>query len=195
MPILVLLLAFYIVSTSAEVSWWRIVVSGIVAGCSISGMHFIGNISISNYHCTYATINIIGAGIIAIAASIIALSLFFVFRAAWTSTWWKRLGCSVVLAGAVSGMHWCAAVGTTFRLVHLKQLSESNGRNMTVIVVSCLVRLFPTPPPFSRPRPNRAACLVCRILSPHRAPRHIVGPGSEGLRDQGPENYPRCCLL
>ncbi|KAK0750648.1 hypothetical protein B0T18DRAFT_131298 [Schizothecium vesticola] len=137
-PIFVLLLAFYIVSTSAEVLWWRIGVSGIVAGCSICGMHFIGNISISNYHCTYATINVVGAGIIAITASIVALSLFFVFRAAWTSTWWKRLGCSVVLAGAVSGMHWCAAVGTTFRLVHLRRSSESNGRNMTVIVVSCL---------------------------------------------------------
>jgi NO-binding membrane sensor protein with MHYT domain len=144
-PIFVLLLAFYVVSTSAEVLWWRIGVSGIFAGCSICGMHFIGNISISNYRCTYATINIVGAGIIAITASIVALSLFFVFRAAWTSTWWKRLGCSVVLAGAVSGMHWCAAVGTTFRLVYLKDLSESNGRNMTVIVVSCLVRCSPIP--------------------------------------------------
>ncbi|KAK1833031.1 hypothetical protein QBC39DRAFT_403410 [Podospora conica] len=137
-PIISLLIAFYVVSSSAEASWWRIGVSGIVAGCSISGMHFIGNISMSNYQCTYARINIIGAGAIAILASIIALSLFFVFRTTWTSTWWKRLGCSVVLTGAVSGMHWCAAAGTTYRLVHINTPRETDGRNITLIVVSIL---------------------------------------------------------
>jgi NO-binding membrane sensor protein with MHYT domain len=102
-------------------------------------MHYLGNLSISNYECLYATANVAGAAVIACVASTVALSLFFVFKAAWTSSWWKRLGCSLVLAGAVSGMHWCAALGTKYRLVYLKTANESDARNMTVIVVSCLV--------------------------------------------------------
>ena len=143
MPILVLLLAFYVVSASAEVSWWRIILSGGVAGCSICGMHFLGDTSITNYECEYVSGNVAGAIIIACTATTIALSLFFVFRASWTSTWWKRMGCSVVLAGAVSGMHWCAALGTTYRLVSLNRPSQSDTRNITVIAVSCLVRKPP----------------------------------------------------
>lgn len=138
LPILVLLTAFLAVGTNNKVSWWRIVVGGTLAGGAICGMHYLGNASIDNYACSYNTVNVVGAALIAVAASIVSLSLFFVFRAAWTTSWWKRGLCAVVLAGAVSGMHWCAATGTQYRLLRLNSGANQLSRNTTVIVVICL---------------------------------------------------------
>ncbi|EFQ33443.1 hypothetical protein CGRA01v4_00817 [Colletotrichum graminicola] len=137
-PIAVLLAAFVAVGINNTVSWWRVCVGGVLAGAAICGMHYLGNNSIDNYICIYNPINVVGAALIAVAASIVALALFFVFRAAWTTSWWKRAACSVVLAGAVSGMHWCAATGTEYQLVRLNTGSNELSRNTTVIVVICL---------------------------------------------------------
>ncbi|KAF9870538.1 hypothetical protein CkaCkLH20_12028 [Colletotrichum karsti] len=137
-PIAVLLAAFVAVGINNTVSWWRVAIGGVLAGAAICGMHYLGNNSIDNYICIYNPANVIGAAIIAVAASIVALSLFFVFRAAWTNSWWKRATCAVVLAGAVSGMHWCAATGTEYQLVRLNTGSNELSRNTTVIVVICL---------------------------------------------------------
>ncbi len=101
-------------------------------------MHYLGNASISNYICVYRPTNVIGAAIIAVAASTVALSLFFVFRASWNNSWWKRALSAVVLAGAVSGMHWCASTGTHYRLVHLNLDNSEASRRSTIIVVICL---------------------------------------------------------
>ncbi|KAK9779014.1 putative FAD dependent oxidoreductase-domain-containing protein [Seiridium cardinale] len=138
LPILVLLAAFLAVGTNNRVSWWRIVVGGALAGGAICGMHYLGNASIDNYICIYSTVNVVGAALIAVAASIVSLALFFVFRAAWTTSWWKRGLCAIVLAGAVSGMHWCASTGTQYRLVRLSSGAAQLSRNITVIVVICL---------------------------------------------------------
>lgn len=135
---MVLLTAFLAVGTNNMVSWWRIVVGGALAGGAICGMHYLGNASINNYTCSYNTVNVVGAALIAVAASIVSLSLFFVFRAAWTTSWWKRGICAIVLAGAVSGMHWCAATGTQYRLLRLSSGNNQLSRNTTVIVVICL---------------------------------------------------------
>ncbi|KAF6840505.1 mhyt domain signaling [Colletotrichum plurivorum] len=137
-PIAVLLAAFVAVGINNTVSWWRVAIGGVLAGAAICGMHYLGNNSIDNYICIYNPVNVIGAALIAVAASIVALALFFVFRAAWTNSWWKRAACAVVLAGAVSGMHWCAATGTEYQLVRLNTGSNELSRNTTVIVVICL---------------------------------------------------------
>lgn len=138
-PIIVLLGAFVAIGTSSTVSWWRVAVGGTLAGAAICGMHYLGNASINNYVCIYNAANVVGAALIAVAASILALSLFFVFRAAWTNSWWKR-GCSaILLAGAVSGMHWCASTGTKYKLVAINEQTDNQlSRNTTVIVVICL---------------------------------------------------------
>ena len=94
MPILVLILAFLAVSTTNDgVAWWRLVLAGTLSGGAICGMHYLGNASIRNYHCVYAPANVIGAAIIAVSASTVALALFFVFRAAWNVSWPRRIGC------------------------------------------------------------------------------------------------------
>ncbi|KAK8086164.1 FAD dependent oxidoreductase-domain-containing protein [Apiospora phragmitis] len=150
-PIMVLLLAFVAAGTN-QVSWYRIGDSGSLAGGAICGSKWAsrftpyvarlcttrGNASIANFTCIYSTANVVGSVLIAMAASTAALSLFFLFRASWTGSWWKRGICAVLLAGAVSGMHWCASTGTEYRLVRLSSGTSPLSRNTTVIVVICL---------------------------------------------------------
>lgn len=137
-PILVLLPAFIALGTSDRVHWWRVTTGGTLAGGAICGMHYLGNASINNYQCIYNHINVAFSAVIAVAASNTALALFFVFRASWTHSWWKRAGSAVLLAGAVSGMHWCASTGTQYRLVELDSGADDTSRNTTVIIVICL---------------------------------------------------------
>ncbi|KAL8397552.1 hypothetical protein RB594_004311 [Gaeumannomyces avenae] len=138
-PIIVLLVAFVATGAKDRVSWWRIGVGGTLAGLASCGMHYLGNASISNYVCEYEKANIVASGIIAIAASSVSLALFFVLRVDWTSSWWKRIISEVILAGAVSGMHWCASGGTQYRLTALKSNTAGElSRNTTVIIVMCL---------------------------------------------------------
>lgn len=101
-------------------------------------MHYLANASISNYHCIYDNAHIAAAALIAIFDSVVALSLFFVFRASWKNSWWKRMLSAFLLAGAVSGMHWAAATGTDYRLTQLNKHTALSQTQATV-VVTCLV--------------------------------------------------------
>lgn len=141
-PIVVLLAAFVAVGSNDSVSWWRVSIGGIICGGAVCGMHYLGNASISNYHCTYRAANVAGSAIIAVTASTASLSMFFVFRAMWANSWWKRIVSAVILAGAVSGMHWCAALGTRYRFVSARKGGDGPSRNDTVIVVICLVSFY-----------------------------------------------------
>lgn len=137
-PILVLLLAFLAVTNNDRVQWWKISLAGTLSGGAICGMHYLGNASISNYRCTYTVAYVVGAAIIAVSASTAALAVFFVFESSWKTAWWRRVLCAAVLAGAVSGMHWCAAVGTQYVLIGMSTGSGMS-RDTTIIIVICLV--------------------------------------------------------
>ncbi|KAK5634999.1 hypothetical protein RRF57_010711 [Xylaria bambusicola] len=136
-PILVLLAAFVAIGTNNHVSFWRLGIGGSLAGGAICGMHYLGNASIENYSCQYDTVNVVGSAIIAVVASNAALAFFFLWRASWKNSWWKRGISGAVLAGAVSGMHWCASTGTNYRLVKLN-ISNQFSRNTVVIFVTVL---------------------------------------------------------
>lgn len=140
-PILVLLVAFLAIGTNNVVSWLRVSLGGFLCGSAVCGMHYLGNASIQNYTCTYKLSYVISSAIIAVIASTIALSVFFVFRSIWANVWWKRLLSALLLAGAVSGMHWCAAFGTEYTLVAIEVGAGGMSRDATVIVVICLVSL------------------------------------------------------
>ncbi|RSL43089.1 hypothetical protein CEP54_015229 [Fusarium duplospermum] len=137
LPVLVLLAAFYAIGITNRIAWWRVITAGILCGSAICGMHYLGNASIKNYQCIYATAYIAGAAIIAVVASTVALAMFFIFQSLSASSWWKRTISAIVLAGAVSSMHWCASVGTEYRLVQLGK-AEGGSRTATVIAVICL---------------------------------------------------------
>ena len=140
LPIVVLLGAFYLIGTSESATRWRITFGGLLAGLAICGMHYVGQLGIANYICMYDWRNVLGAGIIAVFDSIVALSVFFSLRAAWTNLWWKRAACGLILASAVSGMHWLATVGTFYRYRGLSRSARSQlSREQTVIVVLVLV--------------------------------------------------------
>ncbi|KAM5354725.1 hypothetical protein ACJ41O_001372 [Fusarium nematophilum] len=137
-PILVLMAAFLAIGTNNAISWWRVIIGGVLCGTAVCGMHYLGNASIENYTCVYRPAFIVGAAFIAVVASNVALAMFFVFRAMWVNSWWKRAISAVFLAGAVSGMHWCAAMGTRYRLKSIKPEGKGPSRSATVVVVICL---------------------------------------------------------
>jgi NO-binding membrane sensor protein with MHYT domain len=138
--ILVLLAAFMLIGANETVSFFRLVPGGALAGLAICGMHYLGQAGIANYVSVYDVSRVVGAAIIAVVASITALSLFFVFQASWTTSWWRRAICAAVLAGAVSGMHWTASSGTNYRFKKQNApLKQPLTRNQTVIVVLVLV--------------------------------------------------------
>ncbi|KAL3955869.1 hypothetical protein ACCO45_009888 [Purpureocillium lilacinum] len=137
-PILVLILAFFAVSGNGRIHWWRIGLAGLLSGGAICGMHYLADASISNYTSSYNIFNVVGSAIIAVSASAAALAVFFVFETTWRGVWWKRLGCAMILAGAVSGMHWCAAVGTSYSLRELHSPSKGVSRQEALIVIICL---------------------------------------------------------
>ncbi|CAG9981343.1 unnamed protein product [Clonostachys byssicola] len=132
-PILVLLLTFIAIGNS--ISWVRISLGGFLCGSAVCGMHYLGNASIENYTCTYKIGYVIGAVLIALTASTVALSIFFIFRSMWANAWWKRLLSALLLAGAVSGMHWCAALGTEYTLVSIQEGAGDHVQNSTIIII------------------------------------------------------------
>ncbi|CAG8909287.1 unnamed protein product [Penicillium egyptiacum] len=148
LPVVVLLFAFYAVGVEEKAGYIRILVGGLLTGSAVCAMHYIGQLGISNYRCSYHVANVVGSAIIAIFSSTAALGIFFRWRATWTDSWWRRGICACLLASAVSGMHWTAAAGTIYRDrnrmdMHGTQLSRSQ------VVIVCTV----------------LACVACLILS------------------------------
>jgi NO-binding membrane sensor protein with MHYT domain len=141
-PVLVLFLAFAAVGVHEKISVVRVVLGGSLAGMGVCGMHYLGQAGISNYDCIYSIAHVIGSAIVAIVASITALGTFFLFRSTWTTARWKRALCAVVLAGAVSGMHWLASTGTTYRLkLDASFQTDNSSRTATLISVIVLVSM------------------------------------------------------
>lgn len=141
-PIVVLLAAFITIGSNERVSWSRVGLGGALAGLSICGMHYLGQAGVLNYSVEYMVGNVVGSALIAVVATTAALSVFFLLRSTWTASWWNRALTASLLAGAVSGMHWVAEVGTHY---HLKQSDTTSygalSRNSTVIVAIVLVWL------------------------------------------------------
>ncbi|KAK6518853.1 hypothetical protein TWF281_003544 [Arthrobotrys megalospora] len=138
LPIIVLLSAYMFIGAGEDVSIVRVSIGGTTAGLAVVLMHYLGQFGITNYTSVYKIPFVVGSVIIAILASNVALMIFFVSRSRWAGTWWKRIGCSFVLAGAVSGMHWLATVGTNYRLRNAALPKSALDRKQTVIVVGTL---------------------------------------------------------
>ncbi|KAF3934648.1 hypothetical protein ABW20_dc0103102 [Dactylellina cionopaga] len=126
------------IGTNEDVSKTRVSIGGTTAGLAVVLMHYLGQFGISNYTSVYRIGFVIGSVVVALIASNVALLIFFVSRSQWAGTWWKRIGCSFVLAGAVSGMHWLATVGTDYRLRSAALPKSTLDRKQTVIVVGTL---------------------------------------------------------
>ena len=140
LPIGVVGLAFFFFSTAEKVGVFATLLGGLLTGAAVCGMHFMGQLGISNYQPIYVRAYVVGSAIIAVAASTVALSIFFYLRTTWTDSWFKRMACAFLLATSISGMHWVATVGTTYRLkAGMARFENRLSRQVTVVVVLCLV--------------------------------------------------------
>jgi NO-binding membrane sensor protein with MHYT domain len=119
--------------------WPALVIAGVVAGLAITGMHYVGNFGISNYKLVNPAGFVVGAAAIAITASVVALTLFFYFKERWINSLPRRLACACLLAGAVSGMHWTASVGTRYQLQMTNTAASSISRDTNLIVAIIVV--------------------------------------------------------
>jgi NO-binding membrane sensor protein with MHYT domain len=124
--------------------WPALMVAGVVAGLAITGMHYVGNFGISNYKLINPAGYVVGAAAIAIGASVIALTLFFFFRERWINSLPRRLGCACLLAGAVSGMHWTASVGTRYTFQGINKNASGLNRDTNLIVAIIVVSAIRT---------------------------------------------------
>ncbi|KAI7905733.1 uncharacterized protein BX663DRAFT_549700 [Cokeromyces recurvatus] len=143
-------LAFTFVGVTEEAKISRIIPSGIFAGLGIVCMHYMGQFAINYFVLTYKTAYVIGAVIIACAAVSLALCIFFKLREKWTNLWYKRLGCSMLMAIAVCGMHYVALIGTDFYLptypsmipVPKLQAPALIGIITAIIIAACLALFY-----------------------------------------------------
>ena len=94
--------AFYFLSITPTVTLLTTLVGGLFMGAAICGMHYLGQVGIFNFECTYSWPYVLGSAIIAVTASTIALGFFFYFKSHWTNTWFKRVGVALLLAAGVS---------------------------------------------------------------------------------------------
>ncbi|KAG0633380.1 hypothetical protein HOY80DRAFT_630626 [Tuber brumale] len=136
-PILVLFLAYLLIGTNEDVGYLRLGFGGTFAGLSICGMHYLGQSGIENYLSYYDAKFVVGSIFIAVSSTILALAIFFILRKNFTNNWYKRALCAMLLSGGVSGMHWCASVGTRYQLRGGSGLNRDT-RNATVIITIVL---------------------------------------------------------
>ncbi|KTW28669.1 uncharacterized protein T551_02519 [Pneumocystis jirovecii RU7] len=148
LPILVLLLAYLLIGTNEKVSCLRILAGGTFGGLAICGMHYTGQAGISNYMASYNIGYVIGSVIIAVCATVSTLTLFFSLQSKWTNAWCKLAGCSFLLAASVSGMHWVASLGTTYRFRHI--VINNVSQTSTIIFIGAI---------------SSAACIALLVLA------------------------------
>ncbi|OAL28595.1 hypothetical protein AYO22_02789 [Fonsecaea multimorphosa] len=137
MPILVLLFAFYALGMPTRARQLHVAIAACLTGAAVCGMHYIGQYGVENYVCSYRVQNVVGSAVIAELASLTALGIFFRLRDAWKDGWWKRALCGVILATAVSGMHWTAAVGTGYHWKGDLNI-HGNSRGQTAVIAAAL---------------------------------------------------------
>ncbi|OBZ91635.1 Signaling protein YkoW [Choanephora cucurbitarum] len=143
-------LAFTFVGITEEVKLARIIPSGIFTGLGVACMHYMGQFAIEYFVIGYKIGYVVGAIIIACAAATIALYIFFKLREQWADQWWKRVGCAMILALAVCGMHYTALVGTEFHkpmnnaMIPVPKLQTPAliGIISAIIVSACIALLF-----------------------------------------------------
>ncbi|KAG1051665.1 hypothetical protein G6F43_006146 [Rhizopus delemar] len=101
--IVCMFISFTFVGITEEVYLSRIIPSGVFTGLGIVCMHYVGQYAIECFTIVYKTGYIIGATVIACVAVTAALYIFFKVRGNWMNSWYRRLGCSMLMALAVCG--------------------------------------------------------------------------------------------
>lgn len=136
LPILVLVVAFGVAEFQfkhPQNHFIALMATGVGSGFSVVGMHYVGNLGITNYDLQYGTGTFAASFIIAISDCLTVMVLFYTWREKWISHWWKRMLCSTILAAGITSMHFTASTNCTY---HFKHYNDSKGvlsRNAQVI--------------------------------------------------------------
>ncbi|KAK6906981.1 hypothetical protein I203_100970 [Kwoniella mangroviensis CBS 8507] len=134
---------------------FKIVITGTIAGFGVVGMHYIGQASITGlpyiaYHPAY----VVGSVIIACGAVIIALYIMFIMlRPKLKHTWFSKICVALILAIAVTCMHFCGMMGTTYAWPASRGISKHNKITGTNVVITGIVAALA----FS-------ACMACAVF-------------------------------
>ncbi|KAN0064489.1 hypothetical protein ACQY0O_002115 [Thecaphora frezii] len=142
-PLVALLVAFFIVDSQASFSIIRVASSGILVGLIVALMHYSASLK-TNFRVIYSPAQVVASIIVSCIAATVSLVAFFKFRAQWEDSWWKRLLCSLSLAGGVSGMHYIGVWGTSYKVKTEAVNSEDDlmgGRNLNntlIIAIGCM---------------------------------------------------------
>ena len=137
LPIVVLTVAFGLAELqwkSARSHWIGLIITGICSGLSVVGMHYVGNLGISNYKLQYRPGTFTASFIIAISDCLTVMLLFYTWREKWISHFYKRLICSSVLAAGISAMHFTAASNCVYYFQHYSDSNAVLSRNIQVII-------------------------------------------------------------
>ncbi|HYW06916.1 MAG TPA: MHYT domain-containing protein [Longimicrobium sp.] len=108
-------LALYVASR-ASVGWAAIVLGGTVMGGAIAGMHYIGMAGLLvPASLSWSAGRVVASVAIAVGASMAALALALRFRGDEAgNALWPRVGSSLLMGGAIAGMHYMAMSATRF---------------------------------------------------------------------------------
>lgn len=118
--------------------WVAISSAGVFAGCSIVGMHYLGNLGVTNYLLRYSSRFLTASIIIAIGDCLAVLVLFYRLREQWISAWWKRVFCAMALAGGISAMHFTASTSCSYTLRRYNTQAQMRSRNVQVLIAGVL---------------------------------------------------------
>ncbi|EME44484.1 hypothetical protein DOTSEDRAFT_88624 [Dothistroma septosporum NZE10] len=141
LPVVALIIAFSAAELPSRLPWFHwtaLACTGIFAGLSIVGMHYLGNFGVSNYVLQYSPKFLAASIIIAIGDCLTVLVLFYSLREKWISSWWKRVLCAMSLAGGVSAMHFTASTSCIYHLKSYNSDSKNSSRNVQVIVAGVM---------------------------------------------------------
>ncbi|KXT07021.1 hypothetical protein AC578_7125 [Pseudocercospora eumusae] len=141
LPILGLTIAFSVAELPAKrpiIHWAALSLTGVFAGLSVVGMHYLGNFGVANYRLNYSPRYLAASIIIAIGDCLTVLVLFYNLREKWISAWWKRVMCAAALAGGVSAMHFTASTSCQYEFRSVNSGKDIDSRDTQVIVAGVL---------------------------------------------------------
>ena len=144
LPIVVIFLGFLVAdrfyrgSRASTTRYAALLICGVLSGAAVTEMHYLGNQGTTNYRLEPRWQFIIGAASIAVGACCISFGLFFHWSGHWINNIWRRFIIACVLAAAVSGMHWTAAGGTSYKLRGY-HTGPGQARNVNLIIAVCMV--------------------------------------------------------
>jgi len=119
-----------------------LVLAGVCAGLAIVGMHYTANLGVINYDIQFDHKYVGGAILIACSACVLALALIFMLQDLWINYFYMRIVCALVLAGAVTGMHYEGTVGTSYKLKYAADTGSNGLRNTNVVTAVVIVSAY-----------------------------------------------------